>query len=398
MSSTINLRQELTAAFTTNTLVKVVLAKAVEDGLKTSVRPVAIKGEPRLQWAERRGKQELHANLTLDESIRRIEREFPVRFRQVNLLTTEADFEVRANARGEITTRRGKPSSKRLVDVAHDSTKQYLIPEGRPCAFLEAVGVMTADGRVRAVMQHKFRQINRFLEFVNDVYRDLPAEGMLRVVDFGCGKSYLTLAIHHLLTVVHGRQVNITGIDRTADVVDTCRNVAERLELDGLQFQIGDIAGADVTGPVHLAVALHACDTASDAALAKAVEWQTTVILAAPCCQHEVSSQLNAPALELLQTYGILKERFASLATDALRAAALEAAGYRTQVIEFIDLDHTPKNLLIRAVRRERLDTDAQSRWADRFQQLQQMLGLQQTAIESITKTAASKSSLTSEP
>ncbi len=384
MSSSINLRSELADAFAAGTLVKLVLSKGSEAGVKTSARPVEIKGETRLQWAERRGKQELHANLTLEESLRRVSKEFPAAFRQVNLLTTEADFEFRANPRGDVSARRGKPSSKRPVEVAHDIAKQYLIPEGKPCAFLEAVGVMTPDGRVRAAMQHKFRQINRFLEFVNDIVRELPAEGVLRVVDFGCGKSYLTLAIHHLLTVNHARQVEVVGIDRTPEVVETCRNVAERLELEGLTFQVGDIGTADVSGPVHLAVALHACDTATDAALAKAVHWQANVILAAPCCQHEVASQLNAAGLELLQTHGILKERFASMATDALRAAALEASGYRTQVIEFIDLDHTPKNLLLRAVRRQKSEPESRAEWRQKFDALKAQLGVGHTAIDAI--------------
>ncbi len=385
-SSSINLQQELAAAFSTGALVKLVLARGVEGGVKTTARPVAIKGETRLQWAERRGKQEVHANLTLDESLRRIDREFPARFRQFNLLTTDADFEFRVNDRGVLTSRRGRPSSPRPADVSHDAARHYLIPEGRPCPFLEAVGVMTADGRVRAAMQHKFRQINRFLEFVNDIYRDLPAEGTLRVVDFGCGKSYLTLAIHHLLAGIHGRSVDIVGIDRTPAVVDTCRGVANRLELEGLQFQVGDIGRVNIGGPVHLAVALHACDTATDAALAQAVDWRANVILAAPCCQHEVAGQMQAPALDLLQSHGILKERFASLATDALRAAALEMAGYRSQVIEFIDLDHTPKNLLIRGVRRERPEAEAQARWRTRFEELRALLGLGPIAIDSIAK------------
>jgi hypothetical protein len=384
MSSSIDLNRELESAFTSNVLVKLVLARG-DKGVKISARPVVVKGETRLQWAERRGKQEVHANLTLDESLKRLKREFPSKFRQVNLLTTEADFEARTDARGQIVSRRGKPSTKRPVDVSHDAAKNYLIPEGKPCGFLEAVGVMTADGRVRAAMQHKFRQINRFLEFVNDIYADLPAEGVIRVVDFGCGKSYLTLAIHHLLTVIHKRQVDIQGIDRTADVVATCRSVADRLELEGIRFEAGDIGDAKVDGQVHLAVALHACDTATDAALAKAVEWTANVILAAPCCQHEIASQMHAESLELLESHGILKERFAALATDAMRAAALEAAGYRTQVIEFIDLDHTAKNLLIRAVRRDKPDAESLSRWASKLQGLEALLGVKHSAINDIS-------------
>jgi len=215
---------------------------------------------------------------------------------------------------------------------------------------------------------------------------------VIRVVDFGCGKSYLTLAIHHLLTVVHKRQVDIQGIDRTEDVVATCRSVADRLELEGIRFEASDIGDAKANGQVHLAVALHACDTATDAALAKAVQWKANVILAAPCCQHEIAAQMQAESLELLESHGILKERFAALATDAMRAAALEAAGYRTQVIEFIDLDHTAKNLLIRAARRERVDAEAQAKWAEKLRAMEELLRIRQTAIMSIAGSPGDRS------
>ncbi len=213
--------------------IKLVLAQGPEPGSKISVRLVELKGGAKLQWAERRGKQELHENLTLEESLGRLEREFPRRFGQFHLMTTEADLELRCGRDGRLQSRRGKPSSRKPIARSHDATRNYLIPEGQPCPFLEAVGVMTASGQVKASMQHKFRQINRFLEFVNDIYRDLPAEGPLHVVDFGCGKSYLTMAIHHLLTTIHGRTASMTGIDRMPDVVETCRLVASRLELSG---------------------------------------------------------------------------------------------------------------------------------------------------------------------
>jgi SAM-dependent methyltransferase len=374
----------LAAAIRDGTFIKLVLSWPLGEASKVTVRPVLIKGTQVLQWAQRQGKQELHANLTPDESGRRLAGEFPQRFQQMNLLTTEADFEFRLGRQGDVTIRRGKPSATRPVDLSHNEARQYLIPEGKPCPFLEAIGVMTADGRVRAAMQHKFRQINRFLEFVNDVYPDLPTEGTLRVVDFGCGKSYLTLAIHHLLTVIHGREVAILGIDRTEQVIATCRAVADRLELPGLAFQAGEIEGVEISGPVHLAVALHACDTATDAALARSVQWQADVILAAPCCQHEVAAAMHATSLELLQQHGILKERFAALATDALRAAALEAAGYRTQVIEFIELDHTAKNLLIRAVRRGNANAAVIASWREKYDALRRLLKLDHIAADAI--------------
>ena len=233
-------------------------------------------------------------------------------------------------------------------------------------------------------MQAKFRQVNRFLEFVDDVLPDLPANGVLRVIDFGCGKSYLTFALHYLLTELRGRDVDIIGLDLKSEVVRDCQRIAEKLTCHGLRFEIGDIAGYSAAGPVDMSVSLHACDTATDAAIAQAVKWRAKVILAVPCCQHEVFGLLSEEVLPGLLRHGILKERFAALATDALRAAWLETVGYRTQVVEFIDLEHTPKNLLIRAVLDEHV---AQGNALQRYEQFKTQLGLQTFSSEHLLQT-----------
>ncbi|HLJ12086.1 MAG TPA: SAM-dependent methyltransferase, partial [Planctomycetaceae bacterium] len=246
------------------------------------------------------------------------------------------------------------------------------------------IGVMTDEGRVRSAMAHKFRQINRFLEFVDDVVPSLEAGRELRVVDFGCGKSYLTFALHHLLTRIRGRSVSILGLDRNVDVVDQCTRLARRLDLKGLDFRQGDIANHEETEPVDLAVSLHACDTATDDALAKAIGWKSRVILAAPCCQHELAKKIDSRELAPLLRHGILRERLAALATDGLRSLVLEICGYSTQVLEFIDLEHTAKNLLIRAVRRDRADAKQREvRLAD-YRSLKRLLGLGSPHLEKI--------------
>lgn len=344
---------------------------------KLTVRPIELSGERRYQFAERRGKQEFHLNLTAAELQDRITAEFGERFEQADLFAPDADHSARVIRSGVVRVTRRKPS-KAAPPLTHDRRKQYLIPEGRPCPFLAEIGVMTPAGQVKAAKQAKFRQVNRFLEFVDDVLPELPPTGVLRVIDFGCGKSYLTFALHYLLTELRGREVEIIGLDLKAEVVGDCQRIAEKLGCRGLRFEVGDIAGYAAAGSVDMSVSLHACDTATDAAIAQAVRWQAQVILAVPCCQHEVFGLLTEDSLPGLLQHGILKERFAALATDALRAALLEVMGYRTQVIEFIDLEHTPKNLLLRAVRSERPIAEA----AERYEQLKTQLRLRHFALE----------------
>ncbi|RMG39529.1 MAG: SAM-dependent methyltransferase, partial [Planctomycetota bacterium] len=244
------------------------------------------------------------------------------------------------------------PGDRSDPALAHDRQRTYVIPEGEPCAYLEALGVMTSSGRVRRAARKKFRQINRYLEFVRDVLPALPADRAVRIVDFGCGKSYLTFALYDLLHNRLGRDVSVIGIDRKASVVRTCRRLVEQLGWSGLRFVHGDAASFESGEPVDMVISLHACDTATDAALAQAIAWRASVILAAPCCRHEIAGQWDERTRPPLTRYGILRERLAAIVTDVLRALVLELCGYRTQVLEFVDLEHTPQNVLIRAVRR----------------------------------------------
>ncbi len=267
------------------------------------------------------------------------------RFRQALLQTEEADWQVL----GDRVLRR--PPTRPQADRAHDRKKRSLLEEGVPVLFLVELGVMTPDGQVKKARTAKFRQVNRFLELVDDVVPSLVPNGPLRVVDFGCGKSYLTFALHHLLTELRGFEVEIVGLDLKDDVVATCSALAERSGVTGLRFERGDIATFDAGGKVDLVVSLHACDTATDEALAQAVRWGADVILAVPCCHKEAYRQLRSDLLAPLLRHGLSKERFATVITDSMRAQLLELAGYRTQLVEFVELEHTPKNVLIRAVR-----------------------------------------------
>ena len=237
-----------------------------------------------------------------------------------------------------------------LSGLQHNRQKHYILKEGIPVPFLQDLGVMTGDGKVVRTKYDKFRQINRFLELIEDVLPALDAGRESRIIDFGCGKSYLTFAMYYYLHELKGYPVRITGLDLKKDVISRCSRLSESYGYDNLEFCHGDIADYSGADEVDMVVTLHACDTATDYALAKAVAWGAKVILSVPCCQHELNRTMENPLLKPVFQYGIIKERMAALYTDALRAQLLEHQGYRTQILEFIDMEHTPKNLLIRAV------------------------------------------------
>lgn len=375
-------------AFTAGTCLLLVLSKARAGAAagctKVSVRPVVLQQRSVWQFTSHFSDKVTHANLDAAAAVERVAHLLGHEFEHASLYTPSADIQFRAQRDGTYLAKKSAPS-KAAASRTHNRTKMHLIPDGEPCPFLIDMGVMTETGRVRAAMQHKFRQINRFLELVDDVVPALPSDRELRVVDFGCGKSYLTFALHHLLTGVHGRQVHLVGLDRKSDVIRHCNAVARRLNCQGLEFREGDIAEHTEPGPVDLAVSLHACDTATDDALAKAIDWKSAVILAVPCCQHELAVKIDVPPLAPLTRHGILHERFAALATDALRAQILEIRGYATQIVEFIDIEHTAKNVLIRAIRRERGGERTDERVAERLREYaayKALLGIEQPYLE----------------
>jgi Methyltransferase domain len=325
-------------------LARAVLSKPRRESpySKVTVRPVLVDEELRYQFEYRQGEKATHANLLPVEAETELAGLIDRDFRQALLQTPAHDYQV---LDGKKVLRR--PPTAKPTGLQHDRRKRRLLEEGKPVPFLVELGVMTPEGKVRAQQYGKFRQVNRFLELVDDV---LPRRA-LRIVDFGSGKSYLTFALYHLLAVERGLDIDVVGLDLKEDVIERCSALAQRLGYERLRFEVGDIALFEGE-PAEVVVSLHACDTATDDALARAVRWDAEVILAVPCCQHELSGQLRADGLAPLLEHGILRERFAALATDAARAQLLEAVGYRTQVVEFVDLEHTAKNVLIRAVRK----------------------------------------------
>ena len=327
------------------------------DGLKrVTVRPILLRGKAVFQFEYQYAQKVQHKNLEAIEAEALTRTLLTETFRQGRFRAAGGEFSVSVNGAGALTVKTDKAAKMAVpaaVPLAHNRSKNYLLPEDVPVDFLVRLGVMTAAGSVVAAKRDKFKQINRFLEMVDDVAGSLPASGELHIIDFGCGKAYLTFALYHYLTAIKERQVRLVGLDLKQDVVAFCAQVARDLGCDGLSFAVGEIGDySPEEGAVDMVVTLHACDTATDDALVKAVAWNARVILSVPCCQHELFGQLANDVLKPMLKHGILKERLTALVTDSVRASLLESAGYSVQVLEFIALEHTAKNLLIRAIRR----------------------------------------------
>lgn len=343
------------------TLIRVILSNpSSKDGvIKICARPVLKNKSLLFQIEEYTKTQVFHKNLTASDAGSYLTGKLfsdtssqTASFKNALVETQSFTANVLVSKKGTITIKKKMNASAKQpkISLSHNRKKKYILEEGIPVPFLIDLGVMTQNGNIINAHYDKFRQINRFLEYIEDILPSLPTGRELRILDFGCGKSYLTFAIYYYLKVLKGYPVRITGLDLKEDVIRHCNELAVKYGYDKLEFLRGDIAYYDGCSQVDMVVTLHACDTATDYALAKAVGWGAKVILSVPCCQHELNKQMKNDLLSPVLHYGILKERMAALITDGLRAQILEANGYRTQILEFIDMAHTPKNLLIRAV------------------------------------------------
>lgn len=339
-------------------LIQMTLSGAIDKNRaeKVKVRPVLIKGTRLFQETVYRGNQVFHANMSAEEMTMKLDGYMGELFRQVQISCKEEEITALVSRKGKVTVRQRikedvLPEERTSVCLSHDRAKQYVLREGEPADFLIELGVQTKEGLIVRSKYDKFRQVNRYLEFIEDVLDKLPMDRTIHIIDFGCGKSYLTFAMYYYLHVLKGRELQIIGLDLKSEVIARCNKLAERLGYKGLHFEQGDISCYQSEGKVDMVVSLHACDTATDYALQKAVKWGAEVILAVPCCQHELNSQIHCDVLRPVLKYGVIRERIAALITDALRAELLKQQGYDTQILEFIDMEHTPKNLMIRAVK-----------------------------------------------
>lgn len=335
-----------------------------EETKKITVRPVTIKEAELYQVCEYRNNQVFHKNVDKNILMGLLNRWMGTSMKQLLLRSTKKEVTMLISSKGKETLKVKKlqpieadelqsVNKSSRNNTSHNREKTYIIQEGTFVPFLFDLGVVTPEGKVVKEKYDKFRQINRFLEFIEDILPALKKDREITVLDFGCGKSYLTFAMYYYLKIVKGYAVRIIGLDLKKDVIADCNALADKYGYDRLTFLVGDIADYEGVDKVDMVVTLHACDTATDYALYKAVKWGAEVILSVPCCQHELNRQINNEILKPILQYGLIKERIAALATDGLRAELLEAAGYKTQILEFIDMEHTPKNILIRAVKRK---------------------------------------------
>ncbi|RKD33469.1 class I SAM-dependent methyltransferase [Thermohalobacter berrensis] len=346
---------------------------------KVTIKPVLIKDEVKIQFTYHYEKKVIHENLSFEDTIDKTNSLLGDYFRQGVLFTKDADYQILISKKGKVKILKKKPTRKK-VNLEHNRKKNYIIPENEPCPFLIRLGVMNEKGRVYSKKYKKFRQINRFLEIVSDTISSLDKRNKLNIIDFGCGKSYLTFALYYYLVDILGFEVNIVGLDLKKDVIDFCNNVASDLNYNNLKFIHGNIKDFNDFDKVDMVVSLHACDTATDDALKKAVNWNAKVILAVPCCQHELFNKIHNPTMNPMEKHGIIKERLSTLITDSLRANILEILGYSVQMLEFIDMEHTPKNILIRAIKTGNED----SKVIDEYLKFKKFWNLKEPYIEKV--------------
>ena len=345
--------EELLKRVLTSLLVDMVIsgARGGGDFIKIKVRPVMIRDSLYFQVSRYTDKQVFHENMTAEDALETLSGWILHDFRQAQIRMQDEMVTVLVSKKGKATIKSKKAACIETQNLEHNRKKQYIIEEGMAVPFMIDLGVMTESGKIIRTRYDKYRQINRFLEFIEDILPELPTDRTVHIIDFGCGKSYLTFAMYYYLKVLKHYDIRITGLDLKQKVIEDCQALADQYGYDGLQFLCGDIADYNGTDEVDMVVTLHACDTATDYALYKAVKWHASVILSMPCCQHELNRKMQCETLSGAFQYGLIKERTAALMTDAMRGQLLEMKGYKTQLLEFIDMEHTPKNILIRGVK-----------------------------------------------
>ncbi|CAM3224667.1 SAM-dependent methyltransferase [Filibacter tadaridae] len=350
---------ELTRRMTDGSFISATISQSrtkTDDVKRIKVKPIELKGQLHIQFEYQYERILKHENIAVDVAHSKLQ-ELLERFRQIQAEFSDEKVHVQLSKKFKVMWKSDKVQSRKVADLSHNRKKNYLLDQDTPYPFLIRLGVQTPDGKVKKQKYDKFRQINRFVEFIDDSLAHLPKDRTIRILDFGSGKSYLTFALYHYLHIEKGLDIRVTGLDLKKEVIEECSVIARDLGYANLEFLVGDINDYNDESAVDMVVTLHACDVATDMALARAVKWGAKVILSVPCCQHELFAQVASPALDVMLQHGLIKERFSALATDSIRAELLNLVGYETQILEFIDLEHTPKNILIRAYHTGRVAT-----------------------------------------
>ena len=345
------MKVQLLALISNKTLLQATISQPrlkSNDLKRVKLKPIELRGDYMIQLEYQYERILKHENITFEDLAAKFEELFD-QFRQVHAEFQEQTVQVQLSKKNKVLWKTSVNTAAKQVNLSHNRKKQYLLDDSRVHPFLVRLGVQAQDGTIKKQKYDKFKQINRFVEFIDDSLAHLPKDKKIRILDFGSGKSYLTFALYHYLKIEKGLDIHVTGLDLKKEVIEECNRIAQDLHYDDLQFLVGDINDFNEETAVDMVVTLHACDVATDMALARAVKWGAKVILSVPCCQHELNRQLQAPALSVMTQHGLVKERFAALATDSIRAELLSLVGYETQLLEFIDMENTPKNILIRA-------------------------------------------------
>ena len=315
---------------------------------KVKIDTILIKDKPILQFATYTDKQVFHKNVEESQVNELILSLLNNEFNNLELATEDYIYSYRITQKGKVLSNKRKTKEVSLVPISHNKKKNYIIEDGTLVPALVDLGIQMPDGKVTKAGYDKFKQINRFLEIIDDCIKE---EKHLNIIDFGCGKSYLTFILYYYFVEIKKMDVNITGLDLKEDVIDHCNEIANKYGYSKLKFYKGDIAKYKEKNDIDMIVTLHACDTATDYALYHAITMNVKYIFSVPCCQHEINLELDSKNLHIINKFGILKDRFSALLTDAIRANILQYYGYKTNVMEFVDFENSPKNLLIRAVK-----------------------------------------------
>ena len=332
-------------------IIKIVISNKLNKDVKYNKIAVNLKEANKgkfYQIEKFTDKQVFHENISIESINEKVYECLKGNYKQLSAWSDNYTYDMKISKKGKVFLGKKKSDNSKVVKKGHNKEKNYILKEGMIIEPLIDLGVFTKEGKVINSKYDKYKQINRFIEIIDDEIKKNDYKE-LTILDFGCGKSYLTFVLYYYFVKIKNINVKMIGLDLKEDVIKKCNEIAKRYNYDNLHFELGDINGFKYNNKVDMVITLHACDTATDYALYNAVKWNSKMIFSVPCCQHEFNAQMKSDELSILTKYGIVRERIAALMTDSVRANLLECAGYKTQLLEFIDISHSPKNILIRA-------------------------------------------------